>query len=184
MRQERSQVLDSPIVSWSFVNDQLTKVAEAKDANDLLSLIGSKEEELKVLEYVPLIVHFYWALSEACNFRVAEEDVFGLKVKDVISKYDKEGKVAAVWGEFRTCWEKVQGSIQEQGCNVQIGIENEVPIINDDTLIPGIIEISEDRFGGIAKALKDGLGKLQDGIISKISTCCSKHGKITNSFTH
>ena len=152
----------------------MSKVAEAKGANDLLSFIGSKEEELKVLEYVPLIVHFYWALSEACNFRVTEEDVFKLTVKDAISKYDKEGKVAALWEDFKTCWEKVQGFIQEQGCNAQLGAENEVIEINDDTLISSIIETSEESTSGIVKTLRDMLGKLQDDIISKISTCCSK----------
>lgn len=168
----------SPIVSWSFVNDQMTLIEEAKDANDLLTLICSKEREIEALERVPQIIHFYWALVEMCDHRITKEDVLNLKTKGVIAKFDKEGKVSALWEDFKKCWRCVKDSVQEQGCNAQIGAENETVEIGDDELLSSVIGTDEDKCSGIIKTIRDGMGRLQDGILDKVNTRCSKHTNI------
>lgn len=174
-RQNYSLVMDTPIVSWTYVNDKMMNIEEAKEAYELLLEIGSKEGEIAVLSFVPLIIHFYYALVETCDFRLPREAASGITMKDVIAKYDKEGKLGAIWEEFKRNWAIVKESTQEQGCNAQNRAENEIVEISDDTLLCDIIEIADDVPNGVIKTLRDGMGKLQDNTIEKIKTRCGKH---------
>lgn len=172
--------MNTPIIPWRFVNDKIGQIEEAKDLNSLLMYIGTKEEGLKVLRHVPLIIHFYWLLVEACNNRVSKEDTLKLTMKDFVESLGKESKLYSLWEDFKECWREVKEIIQEQGCTAQNRAENEVVDINDGTLLCAVIGTSDDDYngGGIIKALRDGMGKLQDEILVKINVRCGKCTKL------
>lgn len=170
-RQERSQIMDSPIVSWSFVNDKMGQCKEAAAASRFLMHVGAKESEIDVLRYVPLIIHFYRLLAETCNLRVSKEDYRKLTMKEVVEKVSKEGVFSTLWEDFKECWR----SVQEQGCNAQLEAEGKVAEINDETLFCEVID-------SIIKTLRDGMGKLQDGIVAKLEAEFGKNKKRAHHF--
>lgn len=167
MRTECTKILMDPFVQMKTFRDTIETLTEDKNAMFIREFLGDPTK-FEIMKGLHVIVAFYLELHRIFDFRVTEEEVDSVPIKDVVDgteKYHSE-LLQRLWDKFKGVWRLVTEFVRPKECVNAGEYEGILALIDDENspFMRALLTLdSED--GELYRAVSDGISKFQDGIL-------------------
>eukprot|EP01088_Endostelium_zonatum_P014249 TRINITY_DN3042_c0_g1_i1.p1 TRINITY_DN3042_c0_g1~~TRINITY_DN3042_c0_g1_i1.p1 ORF type:complete len:4305 (+),score=884.29 TRINITY_DN3042_c0_g1_i1:1356-12917(+) len=172
LKQAQSKVINNPLdVSVEYLKTRV-------NSDSLLMFYMNQYSQYSALEHLPAVIHFYLAIHSLLSFRITEEELLSLSIKDAIGRvHEIEGVKKAeefklIFKRFQNSWRILFERIPAfQMCGAARAFEGEVPNLEFDTKLVALIpDTNNDNKGGFLIRMIETLSLIQNQFLNKRQT--------------